>query len=504
MANEVLLSLRGIDKVFPGVMALMGVDFTLRKGEIHALMGENGAGKSTLIKVLTGVYTKDAGTIELEGKEAIIRSPQDAQHMGISTVYQEITLCPNLSVAENMYIGRSDEIYQNWKKMNEGADKMLKSLDIPAKATQQLGSCSIAVQQMVAIARAVDMDCKVLILDEPTSSLDDQEVQKLFKLMRELKSRGVGIIFVTHFLDQVYEVCDRITVLRDGKLVGEYEIKDLPRLQLVSKMLGKELDDLSDIHTEENASHTDDKGAPLFEAEGLSSTEGIKPFDFNIRKGEVNGFTGLLGSGRSECVRAIFGADRVVSGTVKKDGKTIKIQKPIDAMKNGIGYLPEDRKVDGIIGDLSVRENIILALQVMKGFFKPFTKAEAYAFADEYIKALSIKTASADTPIKSLSGGNQQKCILARWLLTHPDYLILDEPTRGIDVGTKVDIQKLVLKLASEGMSITFISSETDEMLRTCSRLIVMRDRKVVGELKGEDLTQNKIMSTIAGGEEAK
>lgn len=504
MANEVLLSLRGIDKVFPGVMALMGVDFTLRKGEIHALMGENGAGKSTLIKVLTGVYTKDAGTIELEGKEANIRSPQDAQHMGISTVYQEITLCPNLSVAENMYIGRSDDIYQNWKKMNEGADKMLKSLDIPAKATQQLGSCSIAVQQMVAIARAVDMDCKVLILDEPTSSLDDQEVQKLFKLMRELKGRGVGIIFVTHFLDQVYEVCDRITVLRDGKLVGEYEIKDLPRLQLVSKMLGKELDDLSDIHTEENASHIDEKGAPLFEAEGLSSTEGIKPFDFNIRKGEVNGFTGLLGSGRSECVRAIFGADRVVSGTVKKDGKTIKIQKPIDAMKNGIGYLPEDRKIDGIIGDLSVRENIILALQVMKGFFKPFTKAEAYAFADEYIKALSIKTASADTPIKSLSGGNQQKCILARWLLTHPDYLILDEPTRGIDVGTKVDIQKLVLKLASEGMSITFISSETDEMLRTCSRLIVMRDRKVVGELKGEDLTQNKIMSTIAGGEDAK
>ncbi|MCR5399409.1 MAG: sugar ABC transporter ATP-binding protein [Lachnospiraceae bacterium] len=501
MENNNLLELRGIYKSFPGVKALQNVDFFLKKGEIHALMGENGAGKSTLIKVLTGVYTKDDGEISLDGQEVVIRSPQDAQHAGISTVYQEITLCPNLSVAENIYIGRSDEIYQNWRKMNEGAEKMLKSLDIPAKATQQLGSCSIAVQQMVAIARAVDMDCKVLILDEPTSSLDDQEVQKLFGLMRELKKRGVGIIFVTHFLDQVYEVCDKITVLRDGKLVGEYEIKDLPRVQLVSKMLGKELDDLSDIHTQENQSVVDDGSAPVFEAEGLASTEGIRPFDFNIRKGEVNGFTGLLGSGRSECVRAIFGADRVISGTVKKDGKTVKIHKPIDAMKNGIGYLPEDRKVDGIIGDLSVRDNIILALQVMKGFFKPFTKAEANDFADEYIKALSIKTASADTPIKSLSGGNQQKCILARWLLTHPDYLILDEPTRGIDVGTKVDIQKLVLKLASEGMSITFISSETDEMLRTCSRLIVMRDRKVVGELKGEDLTQNKIMNTIAGGE---
>ena len=504
MAKETILTMRGINKEFPGVKALSQVDFTLRKGEIHALMGENGAGKSTLIKVLTGVYTKDEGSIRLDDKEAVIRSPQDAQHMGISTVYQEITLCPNLSVAENMYIGRSDDIYQNWKKMNEGADRMLKSLDIPAKATQQLGSCSIAVQQMVAIARAVDMECKVLILDEPTSSLDDQEVQKLFKLMRELRERGVGIIFVTHFLDQVYEVCDRITVLRDGRLVGEYEIKDLPRLQLVSKMLGKELDDLSDIKTEETGTKIDEKGEPLFEAEGLSSTEGIKPFDFYIRKGEVNGFTGLLGSGRSECVRAIFGADRVVSGSMKKNGKHIKIQKPIDAMKNGIGYLPEDRKIDGIVGDLSVKENIILALQVMRGFFRPFSKAEANAFADEYIKTLSIKTASSDTPIKSLSGGNQQKVILARWLLTHPDYLILDEPTRGIDIGTKIDIQKLVLKLASEGMSITFISSETDEMLRTCSRLIVMRDRKVVGELKGEDLTQNKIMSTIAGGEEKK
>ncbi len=501
MDNNALLNMRGIYKSFPGVKALQDVAFTLRKGEIHALMGENGAGKSTLIKVLTGVYTKDEGDITLDGKEVSIHSPEDAQHAGISTVYQEITLCPNLSVAENMYIGRSDNIIQNWKAMNEGADKMLKSLDIPAKPAQQLGSCSIAVQQMVAIARAVDMDCKVLILDEPTSSLDDNEVQKLFKLMRDLKSRGVGIIFVTHFLDQVYEVCDRITVLRDGKLVGEFEIKDLPRVQLVSKMLGKELDDLSDIKSESGAAAVDMSSVPVLEAEGLSSTEGIKPFDFNIRKGEVNGFTGLLGSGRSECVRAIFGADRVVSGTVKKNGKTVKISKPIDAMKNGIGYLPEDRKIDGIIGDLSVRENIILALQVMKGFFKPFTKAEANAFADEYIKALSIKTASADTPIKSLSGGNQQKCILARWLLTHPDYLILDEPTRGIDVGTKVDIQKLVLKLASEGMSITFISSETDEMLRTCSRLIVMRDRRVVGELKGDDLTQNKIMSTIAGGE---
>ena len=500
--DKTVLEMSNIHKSFHEVHALQGVDFFLREGEIHALMGENGAGKSTLIKVLTGVYSKDEGQIFLKGidKPVSIHSPQDAQRLGISTVYQEITLCPNLSVAENIFIGRDSYGLLNWKKMNEGAGKILETLDIPTTPTQQLASCSIAVQQMVAIARAVDMDCKVLILDEPTSSLDEQEVEKLFKLMRDLKKRGVGIIFVTHFLDQVYEVCDRITVLRDGKLEGEYEIRDLPRLQLVSKMLGKELDDLSDIKAAVKIEKKENGGA-LFETNDLISNAGIKPFDFYIKKGEVNGFTGLLGSGRSECVRAIFCADHVVGGTVKKNGATIKIKKPIDAMRNGIGYLPEDRKVDGIIGDLSVRENIIIALQVMKGFFKPFTKAEANKFADEYINLLGIKTASADTPIKSLSGGNQQKCILARWLLTHPEYLILDEPTRGIDVGTKVDIQKLVLKLASEGMSITFISSETDEMLRTCSRLVVMRDRKVVGELKGDKLTQNMIMSTIAGGE---
>lgn len=503
MKDNSILEMRNIHKSFPGVRALQEVDFTLCEGEIHALMGENGAGKSTLIKVLTGVYAKDEGQIFLKGKEkaVVIRSPQDAQKHGISTVYQEITLCPNLSVAENMYIGRTKSLCQNWKKMNADADKILKSLDIPASATQQLASCSIAVQQMVAIARAVDMDCKVLILDEPTSSLDEQEVEKLFGLMRDLKARGVGIIFVTHFLDQVYEVCDKITVLRDGKLVGEYEIKDLPRVQLVSKMLGKELDDMSDIGSKKGEYQKDSEEVPVFEAKGLVSNGGIKPFDFYIKKGEVNGFTGLLGSGRSECVRAIFGADKVVGGSLMKNGKTVKIAKPLDAMRNGIAYLPEDRKVDGIIGDLSVRENIILALQVLRGFFKPFTKAEANRFAEEYIQLLGIKTASADTPIKSLSGGNQQKAILARWLLTKPEYLILDEPTRGIDVGTKVDIQKLVLKLASEGMSVTFISSETDEMLRTCSRLIVMRDRRVVGELSGEELSQNMIMSTIAGGE---
>lgn len=502
MQKGAVLEMRGICKYFPGVKALQNVDFTLREGEIHALMGENGAGKSTLIKVLTGVYEKDGGEIHIKGHQGAvsIRSPQDAQNAGISTVYQEITLCPNLTVAENMYIGRTKGSLTSWRKMNAGAAKLLENLGIPAKPNQQLGSCSIAVQQMVAIARAVDMECKVLILDEPTSSLDEQEVAKLFTLMRDLRAKGVGIIFVTHFLDQVYEVCDRITVLRDGQLVGEYVIEELPRVQLVSKMLGKELDDMASIRREDDTAQVDGD-TPVLEAQGLSSAEGIKPFDFHIQKGEVNGFTGLLGSGRSECVRAIFGADKKTGGTVMMDGQKVTINKPLDAMKLGIGYLPEDRKRDGIVGDLSVRDNIILALQVMKGFLKPISRAQAEAFADEYIRLLEIKTASSDTPIKQLSGGNQQKVILARWLLTHPKYLILDEPTRGIDVGTKIEIQKLVLQLASEGKSVTFISSEIDEMLRTCSRLVVMRDRKVVGELSGDDLNQTKIMATIAGGE---
>ncbi|MBR6706718.1 MAG: sugar ABC transporter ATP-binding protein [Clostridia bacterium] len=499
MEENVILSMRGICKSFPGVRALQDVDFTLRKGEIHALMGENGAGKSTLIKVLTGVYTKDAGEILIgeDHRSVSIRSPQDAQNAGISTVYQEITLCPNLTVAENMFIGREKGTGVNWKERERKAGELLESLGIPARPRQQLGNCSLAVQQMVAIARAVDMECRVLILDEPTSSLDEKEVEMLFSLMRDLKARGVGIIFVTHFLEQVYAVSDRITVLRNGELVGEFPVEKLPQVELVAMMMGKELEGLNVMG--KAGDRAAESSETLYEARGLSSTAS-RPFDFHIAKGEVNGFTGLLGSGRSESVRAIFGADRVTGGKVTMNGKPVKISSPADAMKQGIAYLPEDRKRDGIIADLSVRENIILALQVMKGFFHPISRAEAEKFADEYIKALEIKTASQDAPIRSLSGGNQQKVILARWLLTHPQYLILDEPTRGIDVGTKTEIQRLVLKLSEEGMSVTFISSEIEEMLRTCSRLIVMRDRNIVGELTGDELTQDHVMYTIAGG----
>jgi monosaccharide-transporting ATPase len=500
VSENILLKMEGISKSFPGVKALDNVDFALRKGEIHAIVGENGAGKSTLIKVITGVYEEDAGRIALNGRPIHFKSPQEAQNSGIGTVYQEIALCLNLTVAENMFIGRGQHTFVQWKQMTEKAAQMLDSLDIPASPTQELSSCSLAVQQMIAIARAVDMDCKILILDEPTSSLDEDEVKKIFDLMRELKSRGVGIIFITHFIDQVYEISDKITVLRNGALIGEYQASVLPQIELISKMMGKALSDISKIKKHEPLKS--DSIVPVYEATALSSAAGVRPFDFNIQKGEVNGFVGLIGSGRSESARAIFAADKVTGGEVKMKGKKVKIKSPLNAMKQGIGYLPEDRKGDGIITELSVRDNIILALQVMKGFSRPLSRKQAEEFSNQYIQKLSIKTPSINTPIASLSGGNQQKVILARWLLTHPMYLILDEPTRGIDVGTKVEIQKLVLELAEEGMSLTFISSEIDEMLRTCSRLIVMKDREIVGELSGMDVTEHDVMSMIARGGE--
>ena len=503
MEKDSVLEMRHIYKTFPGVKALQNVDFTLKKGEIHALMGENGAGKSTLIKVLTGVEEFETGEIMIDGCDhAIInRSPQEAQNRGISTVYQEVNLCPNLTVAENLFIGREPRKggLIDWKTMNKKASKLLQDLDIHADVTQTIDNYSIAIQQMVAIARAVDMSAKVLILDEPTSSLDDGEVEKLFNLMRRLKSEGVGIIFVTHFLEQVYAVCDGITVLRNGKLVGEYDIADLPRVKLVAAMMGKDFDDLASIKPETTG---DKRKEPMvIEARGLSHAGTIKPFDLDIHKGEVIGLTGLLGSGRSELARAIYGADRAQTGTLKVKGQEVKVKNPIDAMHLGMGLLPDDRKAEGIIADLSVRENIILAVQAKQGILKKIPMAKQCEIADKYIDLLQIKCASRETLIKQLSGGNQQKVILARWLATNPDFLILDEPTRGIDIGTKTEIQKLVLKLADEGKSLIFISSEIEEMLRTCNRMAVLRDGQKVGEIDEQDMNQMNVMKAIAGGD---
>ena len=504
MENNVVLTMRGISMTFPGVKALDNVDFTLRRGEIHALMGENGAGKSTLIKCLTGVNDYEAGEVRVEGIEGPIRnrSTLDAQKRGISTVYQEINLCPNLTVAENLFIGR--EPMTKFGTIRRGeilerAQKLMDDLNLPVDASRNLEEYSLAMQQMIAIARAVDMDCKVLILDEPTSSLDDNEVEKLFSLMRRLRGEGVGIVFVTHFLEQVYAVCDRITVLRNGRLVGEYPIAELPRVKLIAAMMGKDFDDLASIKPEGGVKVS---GEELISAHGISHAGKIKPFDLELRRGEVIGLTGLLGSGRSELARSIYGADKAQTGTLKVKGKEAKINHPIEAMHLGMGLLPDDRKAEGIIGDLSVRENIILAMQAKRGIVNQIPMKEQEEIADKFIEMLQIKTASRETLVKQLSGGNQQKVIIARWLATDPDFLILDEPTRGIDVGTKTEIQKLVIKLAQEGKGIMFISSEIEEMLRTCNRLAVLRDGEKVGELSG-DMTQEQVMKTIAGGDKA-
>lgn len=505
MEKDSVLEMRHIYKTFPGVKALQNVDFTLKKGEIHALMGENGAGKSTLIKVLTGVEEFETGEIMIEGCEHTIinRSPQEAQQKGISTVYQEINLCPNLTVAENLFIGREPRKggLIDWKTMNRKASELLGSLDINADVTKTIDNYSIAIQQMIAIARAVDMSAKVLILDEPTSSLDDGEVEKLFELMRKLRAEGVGIIFVTHFLEQVYAVCDKITVLRNGQLVGRYTTAELPRVQLVAKMMGKDFDDLAAIKGEKDkgAAHSDED--IVIKAAGLGRKGYIKPFDLVIHKGEVIGFTGLLGSGRSESVRVLYGAERSDEGNLFIKGKKVVAKHPLTSMNEGMAYLPEDRKNEGIIADLSVRENLIMALQAKRGMFRLLSRKQQEEYTDKYIEMLQIKTASRETPIKSLSGGNQQKVIIGRWLLTNPDFLILDEPTRGIDVGTKTEIQKLVVKLAEEGMAVVFISSEIEEMLGTCDRMVVMRDGGKVGELDGGEMNQSTIMSTIAGGQ---
>jgi len=502
MEDNCILTMKGISKAFPGVQALSDVDFSLHRGEIHALMGENGAGKSTLIKVLTGVNRQDAGTIELDGKEMLAKSPLQAQALGISTVYQEVNLCPNLSVAENILIGREPHRMGgiDWRALNARARKILTWLDVDIDVRQSLGMYPLAIQQMVAISRALEISAKILILDEPTSSLAVHETAKLFQVMRKLKSEGMGIVFITHFLDQVYQIADRITVLRNGNLVGAYTTAALPRFELVAKMIGRNLTELEDMSRFRAETGRHIAGEVLVEATGLGRVGFVEPLDLTLHAGEVLGFAGLLGSGRTETANLIFGIDKADSGSLKVNGAAVVKHGPLNSIHQGMAFCPEDRKADGVVGDLTVRENIILALQASRGWFKFLSKKKQYAVADKYIQLLSISTPNADQLVKNLSGGNQQKVILARWLATDPKILILDEPTRGIDVGAKAEIQKLVLVLASEGKGCVFISSELDEVLRTSHRVVIMRDGAKVAELAGDEIDEQAVMTVIAGG----
>ncbi len=501
-SDQVILTMTGISKAFPGVKALENVDFDLRRGEIHALMGENGAGKSTLIKVLTGVEHPDSGVITLDGQAVQVRSPQHAQELGISTVYQEINLCPNLTVAENILIGREPRRTGriDWKAMNQRARQMLLRLDVDIDVQQTLGSYSVAIQQMAAIVRALEISsAKLLILDEPTSSLDAHETAKLFQVLRQLKNEGMAIVFITHFIDQVYEVSDRITVLRNGKLVGSYQTNALPPLELIGSMLGRIMVDLDDVSRAKLQRERRSDAQPLLQAHGLGSAGAIAPFDLELHTGEVVGLAGLLGSGRTELASLLFGIDKPDQGALTFAGQPVRKFSPLASILRGVALSPEDRKAAGIVDELSVRENIVLAMQASRGWLKFLSRARQAEIADRYIKLLNIVTPSADQPIKNLSGGNQQKVILARWLATDPQVLILDEPTRGIDVGAKAEIQKLVVSLADEGKACVFISSELEEVLRCSDRVVVLRDQAKVTELSGAAMNADTIMQTIAG-----
>jgi simple sugar transport system ATP-binding protein len=501
-----ILEMKGISKRFPGVLALSGVDFRLFPGEVHALMGQNGAGKSTLIKVLTGVHPPDAGAILLDGKPIAPQSPQDAQALGISTVYQEVNLCPNLSVAENIFLGRGDtgRYAINWRTLRRRAAELLEqSLNLRLDVTATLSDYPIATQQMVAIARSLSQQARILILDEPTSSLAEEEVNQLFAVVRRLKAQGMAILFITHFLEQTFEISDRITVLRNGERVGEYPVAALSRIDLVTKMVGRELSEAGPARSKSAWARAAAAAttAPFLEARGLGRRGAVQGVDLALKPGQAVGMGGLLGSGRTETARLLFGIDHSDQGGISIRGRPTQLRSPLDAIQEGIGFCPEDRKLEGIVGDLSLRENVILALQSKRGTFRALPRRRQDEIVDGYVKLLGIKASDAEVPISKLSGGNQQKALLARWMATDPRMLILDEPTRGIDVAAKQEIMRQVMELCDKGMAVLFISSEMEEVVRYSDRVAIMRDRKKVGELEGAQADEHAVFQIIAGGE---
>lgn len=487
---------RGLCKVFGQHVALDQVDIDLWAGEVHALLGENGAGKSTLIKILTGAYAPDRGEIRQEGRILTLRDPLQAQAHGIGTVYQEVNLVPNLSVAENLFLGHQPTRWGFVRKaaIAERARAVLATYGLEIDVKAELGSYSVAVQQIVAIARAVELSGKVLVLDEPTASLDRKEVDRLFEVLRRLKSRGLAILFITHFLDQVFAISDRVTILRNGRLVKTQALTDLSRTDVVQMMLGKDV-----IFTHPAALLEETESGPvLVSFQGVGKTGRVAPFSLSLRRGEVVGVAGLLGSGRTEMARLMFGIDLADSGTVLMEGATLSLRNPAQAVAAGFGFCPEDRKADGIFGDLSVRENIIIALQAKLGWLRALSRDEQDEVAGRFAEALDIRAANHDMPVRLLSGGNQQKVILARWLAIDPSLLILDEPTRGIDVGAHAEIVRTINRLREDGLALLVISSELDEVVAYSSRVVVMRDREMVAELTGNEISPAVIVQAIA------
>ncbi len=501
-AERLILDMRGITKRFPGVLALDRVDFSMRRGEVHAIMGENGAGKSTLIKILTGVHPRDGGEVRLEGEAFEPSSPLEAQARGVSAIYQEVNLIPHLSVGENILLGRLPRRLAgiDWRAVYRRAEEALAAFHLAIDVRRALASYPVAVQQLVAIARAVDLSAKLLVMDEPTSSLGEADVARLFDVVRKLRARGVSILFITHFLAQAFAITDRMTVLRNGRLVGVFETAKLSRLELIGHMLGKDPEAVAALDREKASRGAGGAGEAFLEARGLGRTGSIEPFDLTVRKGEVVGLAGLLGSGRTEAARLLFGVERATSGEVRVEGRVVSLHSPRAAMGHGIAYCPEDRKSDGIIPDLGVRENIVLAVQRRLAKWGLVSRRKQAEVAEKFIRLLGIVAASPEQPAKTLSGGNQQKVILARWLATEPRLLILDEPTRGIDVGAKAEVERLVEELSREGMAVVFISSELEEVVRRSHRVAVLRDRRKIAELAGDEIGEQAIMRAIAGG----
>jgi monosaccharide-transporting ATPase len=498
-----LLTMHGIDKRFAGIPALRAAELVVEKGEVHALIGQNGAGKSTMIKILTGYYRKDAGEILFDGKPAEFSSPQDAQRAGISTIYQEINLVPYRSVTENICLGREKRRFGllDWPAMHAEARALLARFNIDIDVHRPLMAYPTAIQQMVAIARAIGFEARLVIMDEPTSSLDEREVEVLFGVIRQLKAAGVSVIFVSHKLDELYAVCDRVTIMRDGRTVQVAPLAELSRLDLVTAMLGRELTQvLQDGH---DAGDPDSEARqPVLKVANLAVGRKVRDVSFEVRPSEIVGLAGLLGAGRTESVRAVFGADKPDAGTVTFAGSDNRIAAPSDAIRAGMGFCSEDRKLEGIIPDMSVRENLTLALMPQLARRGIVDEGRSQEIVDRFIKRLGIRCAGPEQRIRELSGGNQQKVLLARWLCMNPKLLILDEPTRGIDVGAKAEILSLIRELAGQGLGVLMISSELEEVVEAASRIFVLRDGHTAAELKGDAVNEQSVMAAMAHGHE--
>ncbi|KKC32470.1 sugar ABC transporter ATP-binding protein [Devosia psychrophila] len=502
MGEDLLLAMAGVDKRFAGIPALIGASFEVRRGEVHALIGQNGAGKSTLIKVLTGYHKKDAGSVSFDGKPFEVTSPQQAQASGISTIYQEINLVPYRSITENICLGREKRRFGllDWGAMHAEAERLLARFNIKADVRRPVMEFSTATQQMVAIARAIGFDAKLVIMDEPTSSLDEREVGVLFDVIRQLKAEGVSVVFVSHKLDELYAVCDRVTIMRDGRTVRVAEISGIGKLDLVSSMLGREI-----ARVEGHATAFTDRdpaklGETLFAAEHLSAGSAVRDVSFSIRRGEIAGFAGLLGAGRTETARLAFAADKRSGGTMTLGGAPYDPASPIDAIAAGLGFCTEDRKAEGIVPDMSVAENMMLALMPKLAKSGIIDEARQRVVVEKFIKALSIKCSGPNQKIRELSGGNQQKVLLGRWLATEPRLLILDEPTRGIDVGAKGEIQALIKSLADDGLAVLMISSELEEVIEGADRVFVLREGLTVSEMTRAEASEDAIMAAMAEG----